>query len=80
MKFLKWYITFFFSDAKTNCNQFYAGEMTADEEFELKSRSKRGADLKSNLAVKSQTNAKDAKFVAELKAELVKIKKAYTAA
>ena len=54
--------------------------MTADEEFELKSRSKRGADLKSNLAVKSQTNAKDAKFVAELKAELVKIKKAYTAA
>ena len=33
--------------------------MTADEEFELKSRPKRGADLKSNLVVDSQTNAKD---------------------
>ena len=33
--------------------------MTADEEFELKSRPKRGADLKSNLVVDSQTNSKD---------------------
>ena len=33
--------------------------MTADEELELKSRSKRGADLKSNPVVDSQTDAKD---------------------
>ena len=33
--------------------------MTADEEFELKNRPKRGADLKSDLVVDSQTNAKD---------------------
>ena len=33
--------------------------MTADEEFELKNRPKRGADLKSNLVVDSQTNSKD---------------------
>ena len=50
---------FFFRDAKTNCNQYYAGELTADEEFELKNRPKRGADLKSDLVVDSQTNAKD---------------------
>ena len=51
---------FFFRDAKTNCNQYYAGEMTADEEFELKNRPKRGADLKSNfLVVVGQTNPKD---------------------
>ena len=52
-------VTFFFRDAKTNCNQYYAGEMTADEELQLKSRSKRGADLKSNPVVDSQTDAKD---------------------
>ena len=50
---------FFFRDAKTNCNQYYAGEMTANEEFELKNRPKRGADLKSNPVVDSQTDAKD---------------------
>ena len=33
--------------------------MTADEELELKSRSKRGADLQSNPVVDSQTDAKD---------------------
>ena len=33
--------------------------MTADEELQLKSRSKRGADLKSNPVVDSQTDAKD---------------------
>ena len=33
--------------------------MTADEEFELKNRPKRGADLKSNPVVDSQTDAKD---------------------
>ena len=49
---------FFFSDAKTNCNKYYAGEMTADEEFELKNRPKREADLKSTLVVDSQTDAK----------------------
>ena len=48
----------FYTDAKTNCNQYYAGEMTADEEFELKSRSKRGVDRKSDIVVDSQTNAK----------------------
>ena len=32
--------------------------MTADEEFELKSRSKRGVDRKSDIVVDSQTNAK----------------------
>ena len=26
----------FYTDAKTKCNQYYTGEMTADEEFELK--------------------------------------------
>ena len=46
----------FYTDAETKCNQYYSpfGEMAADEEFELKktylSRSKRGADLKSNLS------------------------------
>ena len=33
--------------------------MTADEELQLKSRSKRGADLQSNPVVDSQTDAKD---------------------
>ena len=33
--------------------------MTANEEFELKNRPKRGADLKSNPVVDSQTDAKD---------------------
>ena len=33
--------------------------MTADEELELKSRSKRGADLKSNPVDDSQSDAKD---------------------
>ena len=53
----------FYTDAKSKCNQYYTGEMTADQEFELKktylSRFKRGADIKSNLAVDSQTAIKD---------------------
>ena len=55
---------FFYTDAKTKCNQYYTGEMTADEEFELKktylSRFKRGADIKSNLSwFDRQTAIKD---------------------
>ena len=62
-------VTFFFRDAKTNCNQYYAGEMTADEELQLKSRSKRGADLKSNPVVDSQTDAKDNLLISVQKLE-----------
>ena len=46
----------FYTDAKTKCNQYYSpfGEMTSDEEFELKktylSRSEREENIKSSLS------------------------------